>query len=482
MPASHLQIGFLMKRATNDTDRELLHDHLTSAGNRSRRGMLTSGPIEAALLSLTAPMLVGVFSMVAFNLTDTYFVSLLGTGALAAITFTFPVILVLNAVSHGIAIGAAAIISQVVGAGDSRRMQQLTTDASLLGLFAAIPLTAVGLVTIRPLFIALGASLDLLPMIGRYMTIWYSGLVFVIVPAVGMNAIRALGDTVTPAIIMIIAFAVNVVLDPILIFGIGGLPHMGIAGAAAATVFSRGLTALAAFWVMWRKKRMLAPVVPNARLLLRSWYEVLHVGVPATLTLLMTPLCQAAFIRIVTRFGPEAIAAIGAGMRLESFALILVMALSSAIIPFVGQNWGAGKRERVVIGLRRSFQFSMVWGVLSLAVIASLATYLARLFSEDPSVIAHLRLFLLVVPLGYGLQGMVLLAGSAFNAIRKPRWSLALSTVHLFVLFLPFAYIGSVIAEFTGLLAGVALANASAGVVALIWTRRVIPDRAEMPS
>jgi Na+-driven multidrug efflux pump len=116
-----------------------------------------------------------------------------------------------------------------------------------------------------------------------------------------------------------------------------------------------------------------------------------------------------------TQFGPKAVAAVGAGMRLEGFALMLVMALSSALMPFVGQNWGADKHERAAAGVRQSIQFSVAWGVLCLIVMALSSEYLARLFSEDPVVIMDLRLFLWIVPLGYGLQGVVLLVSCPIN-------------------------------------------------------------------
>jgi len=438
-----------------------------------RSPSLTSGPIGVTLLKLTAPMLVGIFAMTAFNLTDTYFVSFLGTEALAAISFTFPAVFVLNTIAHGIAIGTAAVISQAIGAGDHQRMRWLTTDASVLGLVVAVPLTVIGLLTVNPLFAALGAGPEILPIISNYMIIWYFGLVFVVVPAVGMNAIRALGDAVTPAIIMMVAFGMNVVLDPLLIFGVGGLPRMGIAGAALATVISRGFTALAVLWLMWFKKRMLVPSVPNPRALLKSWSEVLHVGVPATGALLLTPLSQTGIIRIVSRFGPDAVGAVGAGMRLEGLALMLVMALSSALMPFTGQNWGAGKHQRVVVGVRQSIQFSITWGILCLIVLALFSGHLARLFSEDPRVIGRLQIFLSIVPLGYGLQGVVMLAGTTFNAVCRPRCSLALSVVHLFMLLLPFAYVGSIIFGFVGVLTGVALANVFAGLVALRWLKGI---------
>ena len=140
--------------------------------------------------------------------------------------------------------GASAAVSRAIGEGDLDRERRLTTDSLLLALLIVGFAAAVGLLTIRPLFRALGADETTLPYIRQYMTIWYPGVIFVVVPMVGNNCIRATGDTRTPGMVMVIGAATNAVLDPLLIFGLGPFPELGIRGAAAATLIGRSVTFL----------------------------------------------------------------------------------------------------------------------------------------------------------------------------------------------------------------------------------------------
>ena len=435
----------------------------------NHKAILISGPVGKTLARLSLQMLIGSFSVVAYNLTDTYFVSRLGTKALAAISFTFPVVLMLGSLAIGLGIGAATVISQAIGAGESDRVGRLTTDSLLLSVTVALPVVIIGLLTMEPLFSIMGAGPALLPDIQSYMSIWYMGAVLFVVPMVGNNAIRASGDTLLPSAIMAFGALANIVLDPILIFGLGWIPAMGIAGAALATVIGRGSTLFLSLYILHFRKRMLSTSRPKSREILQSWKNILHVGAPAAGIHLLNPISMGIFTRLVARFGHAAVAAVGAGTRIEGFVVMAVVALASVLVPFIGQNWGAGRRDRAALGMRRSAQFSVAWGIICMVGLALLSEPLARVFSDDISVITQLKLFLWIVPLGYGLFGVSMLAGSAFNAIRKPGRSVALNLIRLLGLFLPLAFIGSEIFGFNGLLAGVAVANLAAGLFSWTW-------------
>ena len=180
--------------------------------------------------------------MSAFNAVDTYFVGRLGAVPLAAMSYTFPVIMILGSISHGLGVGISSVVSRAIGSGDHHRVQRLTTDGLILAFMVVVVASLCGIMTIRPLFSLLGAREQTLKLIYQYMFIWYLGIPFVIVPMAGNNAIRATGDALTPSIVMIVAVVVNLGLDPILIFGLGPFPAMGISGAALATVLARFTT------------------------------------------------------------------------------------------------------------------------------------------------------------------------------------------------------------------------------------------------
>ena len=180
---------------------------------KAGRANLTEGAVGRTLIKLTIPMFLAILAMVVFNLVDTAFVGRLGTEELAAISFTFPVVLVINSLAGGLGVGASAVISQAIGKGDRYRVQRLTTDSLGLSVMVVVVFVSIGLVTIDPLFRLLGATPEVLPLIRQYMTLWYIGVIFVVIPMVGNATIRATGDTKTPAVIMMVAAGINIVLD-----------------------------------------------------------------------------------------------------------------------------------------------------------------------------------------------------------------------------------------------------------------------------
>ena len=433
---------------------------------------LTEGPVGPQLVKLTLPMVWGVFAIIAFNLVDTYFVGQLGTAQLAAMSFTFPVVMTLGSLAMGLGIGASSVIARAIGEGDMRRVQRFTTNSLTLALTAVILFVTLGLLTIDPLFQALGAGPDVMPFVRDYMQIWYFGMVFLVVPMVGNSAIRAAGNTLTPSIIMTVAAATNIILDPLLIMGALGFPRLELQGAALATVISRALTLVAALLVLRFKENLLSMHLPDLEETLFCWRDILTVGFPAAASSMITPISIGVITSFLAIHGPAAVAGFGVASRLESFSLIAVMALSASMGPFVGQNWGAQQFGRVWLAMRQSFLFCLGWGVAIALVLGLLARSLAALFNQDPAVIAIAAQYLWLVPISYGAAGVIQVANSAFNAMGKPIPSIVMTVARMFVLYIPLAYIGSRVAGPTGIFAAALVANLAIGLGAYWWSQR----------
>ncbi len=314
------------------------------------------------LVRLTGPMILGIVSMVLFNLADTFFVSRLSGRHLAALSFTYPVVLIVNSLALGLGMGASAVISRAVGRRDHAAARRLTTDSLSLALLIVGLFVIAGLATIGPVFRLLGASDETLTLIRSYMGIWYPGMVFVVVPMVGNNAIRARGDTLTPGLIMLASATINTVLDPLLIFGWGPFPRLEMAGAALATVMARASSLVLALWVLIRRERLLCLVRPTLAEVLTSWRQILYLGLPTATTRLVTPLGMGIVTRMAAAHGEPVVAALGVGSRLEFFGLTVVAALSTVLAPFVGQNLGAGQSDRVRQGVNWASRFALIWG------------------------------------------------------------------------------------------------------------------------
>jgi putative MATE family efflux protein len=431
--------------------------------------ILTKNPVGTTLIKLTIPMIGGMIGMVIFNLIDTYFVGKLGTDQLAAMSFTFPVVMLQGSIAMGLGVGTSAVVSRLIGRGNHHKVKRQATDSLLLSLIVVIVLMFAGLFTVTPVFTLLGAKGRVLELIKEYMLIWYIGAPFVVIPMVGNNVIRAAGNTVIPALIMLIAACLNAVLDPLLIFGLGPFPALGLKGAALATVIARAGTLLAALLFLNFRFNMLTFKLPKFRDMMLSWKEMLFVGVPAALTQLIMPVTMGVITRMVSEYGKQAVAAVGVGTRIQMFALSPVMALSVVILPFVGQNMGAGKPDRIKEGIKKSQLFSFIFGAALFIVFICGGRLIGTLFSRDSRVIEVLYEYLVIVSGGYGLWGIMRINASVFNAIRKPFHSMGLNLLRTFLLYIPLAFVFSLFFKLEGIFLAALASAVIAGIVSWLW-------------
>ena len=435
--------------------------------------MLTA-PVPGTMLRLAAPMVFGMASVVLFNVVDTWFVGQLGALELAAMSFTFPVVFIIMSISLGLSVGTAAVISRAIGAGDQQQVRRLTTHALALANVVVALFCLAGLLTIEPLFRAMGAGDDTLPLIRQYMVPWYIGVGFLVIPMVGNGAIRATGDTKTPSYLMIFSVVLNIALDPLLIFGLGPVPRLELQGAAVATVIARSLTLVAALWILGVRERMLELRLPRPAVLWDSWRRLLHIGLPASGAKLLVPLSAGVLTRVVAEHGPNAVAAFGVGQRMESLVLIGVGALGAAATPLVGQNYGAGNcgrvREATIFGVKAA----LIWGAAVALLLALVAGPVARAFNAQDEVVALAKSYMWIVPAGYGVYGAALLIIEVLNAVNRPMQAVALIAVRLFVLAIPMAWAGSILWGVPGIFAGISAANVLVGLLAALLVVRLL--------
>jgi putative MATE family efflux protein len=435
---------------------------------------LLEGPIGRTLVRMALPMAFGMAAIVLFNIVDTFYVGRLGATELAAMSFTFPVVYMLMHVAVGLGVGLVAVVSRVIGEGDHWRVGRLTSDGLILANTVVMVVAIAGLLSIEPLFRALGAGDDLIPLIKSYMVWLYGGIGFLVIPIVGNSAIRATGDTKTPAIIMSVAGLVNIALDPLLIFGIGPFPRLELQGAAIATVISWAVTFVAAFWILGRRLRMIDFRPPPPAEMWRSWKAILYVGVPASATQVLVPVAAGIVTRIVSGFGPVAVAAFGVGTRVEAFAMIGVFSLGASLAPFIGQNYGARNCDRLRQAIRFCGVVSLGFGAAFFVILAVLARPIAMLFNDQEAVVSIIVKYLRIMPVGYAFHGFVLLTISAFNALNRPITSAVLNLFRLFIFGIPLAYLGARYVGVSGVFSGLVIANTFSALIAYFAIRKTL--------
>jgi putative MATE family efflux protein len=444
---------------------------------------LTDGPVWRHLANLAGPMVLGIIAVISVSLVDTYFVGKLGTAPLAALSYTFPVSLTVTSLAIGLSAGAASTVSRAIGANNRQAACRLSTDSLVLSIAIVLVVSAVGYTTIDPVFKLLGASGEVLDMIRRYMRIWYVSMPFLVVPMVANAIIRSVGDALWPSIVMIGSALINVISTPLLIFGWGPIPPLDIEGAAWGTVVARISTLIFAVWLIVYREKMVVMTVPPAHELIASWKEVLTIGLPAAVGNAVNPLGIAVATAIVATFGDPVVAAFGVATRIESFAVIPMLALSSAIGPISGQNWGAGNPDRVACALKISYATCLAWAMVLALVFWLAAEPLSAMFSSDEEVASTAAMYLAVVPLSVWGYGWVIVAAGGYNAIGKPVAGLSYYLIRTALLYIPLSFAASLWTQSWGVFVAIAVANALSGILvaghSLWWLKARSSDAAE---
>lgn len=437
---------------------------------RRVREDLLEGPVGPTLVRLTGPMVLAILSTSVSALVDAWFVGRLGSRQLSVLGFAYPVILVLTNLAMGLGVGTGSVVARALGAGAKEKVRPLVAHSLELGAVLALAVGGLGLLVHGPLFRGLGATGEVLPLLRSYMGVWYLGLPVLFAALIANSAVRSTGDTRVSASALILTAALNALLDPLLIFGWGPFPRLEVEGAAWAALIARAAGLAVSCQALVRRDRLVGWAGSEGRL--RSWRGVLSVAVPATITRLAFPVSMAIVTGMVAAYGPDAVAALGLCNRIETLLMVAVVALATALLPFVGQNWGAGRLDRVRQGIALGERAAMLWGGAAFLVLTLAAPALASLFSRDPRVVEVTAAYLRIVSLSYGFQGISTVVASAFNAVDRPLASSAITLTRMFALYLPLAWLGSSLWGLTGIFAGASAATVLTGAGAWIWARR----------
>ena len=438
--------------------------------------MTESSPTTLSLVrqlwQQTWPMALGVMSLLGFYLVDSIFVARLGTAPLAAQSFTFPLAFLVIGVQVGIGIAIAALISRAIGAGQQDQANRLgalvLTGGGLLlgGLLLLLWLLQ------APAFSLIGASDAIRELIRPYWAIqvlamWVGGVLYF-----GYSLFRAHGNTRFPGLMMVLTSLLNLMLDPILIFGVGDWDGFGLPGAALASLLAfaigLGIQVLALRGKGWVQRHgMLVQMRVSA-------WPFAQIAGPAMISQLMPPLAAMLATALVARAGDQAVAAWGMASRLESFSIVLVLGMTMALPPWLGRCYGGNDWDTVRRLMRVAAAMVIGWQLVLGLLMALLAAPLAGLLVETAPVQSYLTLLIRWLPPSYGLLGVCMLVVSASNALGWPMRAMLISFLRLFLCYLPLLWLGYQLGDFGGLALGAAFGNLLAGVMAWMFYQQAL--------
>jgi len=421
---------------------------------------LADQSLPRALFSMTWPMLFGAVALMSFQLVDSIFISMLGMQPLAALGFTLPLHQLLIGVQIGIGIAATALISRAIGAGNPQRAKNLGGLVVLAGCCLSFVLCVIIWLLRLPLLNALGASAELLPYTESYWLPWLSSAWLGAFLYFANSISRANGDTRLPGLMMVVTSVLNMLLDPLFIFTFG----WGLPGAAYATIVAC-LVGSSIMYSRILKRRWLA-FDPNKLPIGSALRDIAKTSAPAMLSQLMPGTASLLATRLVAGFGGSAIAAWTLGSRLELFSIVIVLALTMALPPMIGRLFGSNQLDRahslVLIAVRFVIGLQVIIGLFWMASRWLIAPALA----PDSATETYLMSYMLWVPISYAALGVCMLMVSVCNALGMPMRAVLISTLRLFVCYLPALWVGAILADMSGLYVGVLLGNVAAGLLA----------------
>ncbi len=430
---------------------------------------LLDGSIPRQLFRLTVPMLLGISSMMIASLIDAYYVGQIGTVELAALTLTFPLVMGFSSLSMGFGIGATSIISRTVGAGDWAKAQRIATHTLILVIGFVSVLTVVGYVFAESIFGMLNAREELLPIAVNYTYITLLGVPILAVPMVGGMMLRSFNDVRSPAIIMVSGAAIQVVIAPILIWGVGTWEGFGVYGSAWSFVISRLVVAFYAVGLFRRRGLIQHP--GSFEQFRTSVFEVMRLALPSMASQVLMPVSMYLIMMLVASYDNHVVAAYGVATRIEAMTMIVVMAMSSSMGPFVGQNFGARRFDRIKSALRMCYVFCLSYGLVVTVILVLLGGAISGVFRDDPAVVAVATEFFYIVPVSIGIMGVSMIAGSTFVAYGEPVPSFVLSMFRMFVVLLPLCYLLNLLMGYLGIFIAIAITNGTVGFISFFWLR-----------
>lgn len=400
--------------------------------DRTRR--LLEAPILPTLLALAAPSMAEAVARISFITLDAYFVGWLGPDALAGVALAFPLFILMQTVAAGgIGGGVSSAIARAIGAGRRGDADALVVHGLAIALALAIGFTAAMLVSGRGIYAAMGATGAALGEAVAYSNVVFGGALAVWAMNTLASAVRGTGNTLVPAAAIVVGEVVHVVLSPALIAGWGGLPRLGVRGAALAVVASYVVASLILLGYLAAGRGLVALRWPQRRLRRDLFADILRVGVLSSVNAIQFQLTGVILAGLVASFGTLVLAGYGAATRLEMAQVPIMFGVGTALVAMVGANVGAGQRERA----RRIAWVGAALGGGIGAVVGGLAAALAgawlSLFTSDATAGAAGVAYLRIVGPSYGFFGVGLALFFASQGAGRVLWPFLAVTSRLFV-------------------------------------------------
>lgn len=445
-----------------------------SSSKKENINRFVEGPIVKTLLLTSLAMIPGTLAMSIFNIVDTYFVSRLGTAALAAMGYCFPVMMIINCVYHGFTTGIMTLLSHAIGRKDEDEVARILGLGSLLIATVSLVLGIGGALVARPLFALYVQTPEVLDLTLKFITVWLLGNLTISLGLMSNKILLALGCTRHASFWMVYGIILNVFMEPLFIFGYGSFPALGMTGAALATVLAQSITPLGSFYFIQKNRPFLNRKGFDFKYLLACWKKLTSFSIPAILSMLIMPLGGLVMTWIASHFGDKTVAGIAAAQRLETLAFVIPMSLGTSLAPMIAQNYAAKKFERVNAIRKFSYGFAFLFLMLAAIFMTFFAEMLVGIFTTDPDTLRVGALCLRIVSWSFAAQEIFRFSTFIYNSCNRPKMSAIYNVFRMFALAIPLSLLALLFEDVTWLFIGRLLSDIIATVIIWYTSRRLV--------
>ena len=402
-----------------------------------------------AVVKLGVPLIAGMFIMVLYNLVDTYFIGLMRDDyQLAAVNLAYPVMMISIAISNMIGTGASSLIARSLGAGDREKADHTVTAGFVLTVVNSVIVAVLGLSLLGPIVTGLGAQANTFDYTRQYVQVILAGSLFTMGNYTFGQLLRSEGSVMQSVAGMIAGTIVNIMLDPIFIFGLG----LEIRGAAIATILGNAAGMCVSLWFYLGGKTLLSPSFKYVRPTAEILKEIFWVGVPATLETLLTSAAYIVNNNLAVGYGELTVAAMGIAQKILSLGNYVYQGFAAGTQPIMGYNYGAKNYRRMIDVLKAGVMVCSGTELCIMAVYGVFAPQLIGIFTDSAEVIATgsrvLRTIMCILP----FVGAVSMSRMSFQAMGKPQFAFAITLVRQLFLYVPLLLILNRVFGFGGII------------------------------
>jgi putative MATE family efflux protein len=430
---------------------------------------ILGGSILPTLLKLSGPAIIAFIFHTTFNFVDRLFVSRLGPVELGALGMAFTVQSILITIGSGTGIGASSLIARLIGAGKEEQANNAAEHTLLIIIALALITTIFGPRLTRPLFLLLGASGQMLPYILSYINIILYGSFFQFFSMIGNGILRGEGNTVTPMQVMVAGTLINIALDPLLIFGIGPFPALGVQGAALATVIGRAASCILLAASLFGRRNLVVLNMRAFRYRGAIIGAIFAVGGPTIVGQLSNSLGLSLLFILLRPYGDMAKSAFTLGFTYQQVATLPIIGIAQGTLTMTGQNFGAGRIGRVKSIVGKSLLLCM--GVMcAVALIMILGRgALVRVFSDVGEVIRIGKTMLMIFALGFPFLAARFILASFFQGLGRGFAAFVINFSYILIFAMPLALLLSRLIGIEGIWTGIVAGNLLSSILGAVW-------------